>query len=330
VRARLALLSEIPRRWATAVRQWSAMNEAHRTHGWPDRNAEYFFYQTLVGAWPLSVDRALACMEKAVREAAQHTNWIQRHDEYENALRHFLKRTLADSGFLKAVEEFLAPLLGAGYLGALAQTVLKLTTPGVPDLYQGTEFWDLNLVDPDNRRPVDFARRREALEEMRQRMEADGLSALLSEWLRSPADGRIKLFVIHRILVFRRERERLFREGRYVPLVAAGSRSEQVCAFARELGAVKAVIVVPQRVLSLAEGCGGQTLGEAVWGETAVILPRVWAGQVFRNVFTEERVVARQEGGLVSLHLAELFARFPVALCESFVPSVSSRSIKGE
>jgi (1->4)-alpha-D-glucan 1-alpha-D-glucosylmutase len=99
VRARLAVLSEIPERWASAVRRWSAMNEAHREHGWPDRNAEYFFYQTLVGAWPLSVDRALACMEKAAREAAQHTNWIQRHDEYETALRQFVERTLADPGF---------------------------------------------------------------------------------------------------------------------------------------------------------------------------------------------------------------------------------------
>ncbi len=330
VRARLALLSEIPRRWATAVRRWSVMNEAHREHGWPDRNAEYFFYQTLVGAWPLSVDRALACMEKAAREAGQHTDWIQRHDEYETALGHFVERTLADPGFLKSVEEFLAPLIGAGHLNALAQTVLKLTCPGVPDLYQGTELWDLNLVDPDNRRPVDFVARRDALEEMRQRIEADGLSALLSELLQSPADGGIKLFVIHRILVFRRERERLFREGRYVPLAAAGRRSEHVCAFARALGGMKVVVVVPKRVLSFADGCGCQTLGAAVWGDTVVILPRARAGRVFRNVFTEERVVAREEDGHASLRLAELFARFPVALCEMFDPSMPSMATKGE
>jgi (1->4)-alpha-D-glucan 1-alpha-D-glucosylmutase len=269
-------------------------------------------------------------MEKAAREAAQHTDWIQCHEEYETALRHFVERTLADPGFLKSVEEFLAPLMGAGHLNALAQVVLKLSSPGVPDLYQGTELWDLNLVDPDNRRPVDFAKRRDALEEMRQRMEADGLSALLGELLQSPADGRVKLYVIQRVLAFRRDRERLFREGRYVPLAAAGSRSEQVCAFARELGGVKAVVVVPQRVLSMAEGRGCRPLGADVWGDTRVRLPWATAGQSFRNVFTEERVVARQEGGHVSLHLAELFARFPVALCESFVPSVPSTSIKGE
>ena len=330
VRARLALLSEIPGRWATAVRRWSAMNEAHRERGWPDRNVEYFFYQTLVGAWPLPVDRALACMEKAAREAGQHTDWIQRHNGYETALRHFVERTLADPGFRESLEEFLAPLMGAGHLNALAQVVLKLTTPGVPDLYQGTELWDLNLVDPDNRRPVDFSSRRDALEEMRQRIDADGLSALLSELLQSPADGRIKLFVIHRILAFRRERERLFREGRYVPLAAAGSRSEHVCAFARALGGLKVVVVVPKRVLSFADGCGCQTLGAAVWGDTVVMLPRAGAGQVFRNVFTEERVVAREEGGQASLRLAELFARFPVVLCELYDPSLPSMARKGE
>jgi (1->4)-alpha-D-glucan 1-alpha-D-glucosylmutase len=174
----------------------------------------------------------------------------------------------------------------------------------------------LSLVDPDNRRPVDFVARRDALEEMRQRIEAGGLSALLSELLQSPADGRIKLFVIHRVLNFRRERERLFREGGYVPLVAAGSRSEHVCAFARTLNGLKVVVVVPQRVLGFAGGRGCQTLGTDVWGDTESDSAVGDCGPSFRNVFTEERVVAREEDGHASLRLAELFARFPVALCE--------------
>src|SRR5262245_5744517 len=154
VRARLDLLSEIPERWAGAVHRWSVRNSRHRPGDWPDRNAEYLFYQTLVGAWPIDSDRMTAYMAKATREAKAHTSWTSPNETYEHALRAFIESSMADRAFTSDLEAFVAPLIAAGRVNSLAQTLLKLTTPGIPDIYQGNELWDLSLVDPDNRRPV--------------------------------------------------------------------------------------------------------------------------------------------------------------------------------
>ncbi len=168
VRSRLALLSEIPDEWAAAVRRWSVLNEKHHRNNLPDRNAEYLFYQTVVGAWPLPVDRAHAYMEKASREAKQHTNWTDGDAAYDDALKSFVTSALGDKEFLADLERFVAPLIEPGQINSLAQTLLKLTAPGVPDIYQGTELWDSSLVDPDNRRPVDFEKRQRLLAELTQ------------------------------------------------------------------------------------------------------------------------------------------------------------------
>lgn len=157
VRARLALLSEIPEKWAEAVRRWSESNERYRKDNLPDRNAEYLFYQTVVGAWPIDAERAAAFMEKAAREAKMHTGWERPDPDYENALKAFVEGVLSDPAFVSDLEAFVTPLIEPGRINALSQTLIKLTAPGVPDLYQGTGLWDLSLVDPDNRRPVDFA-----------------------------------------------------------------------------------------------------------------------------------------------------------------------------
>ncbi len=194
-RARLSLLSEIPEAWCEAVRNWSAMNEPYRRGGWPDRNAEYLYYQTLIGAWPLSAERAQAYMEKAVCEARQHTNWTERNEAYENALRDFIAATLASAEFKHRLEKFVAPLVEAGHINSLAQTLLKLTAPGVPDLYQGGELWDLNLVDPDNRRPVDFKLRRRLLAELK--------SLSVEEIWRRRSEGLPKLWLIRQALEVR-------------------------------------------------------------------------------------------------------------------------------
>ncbi|HUC85708.1 MAG TPA: malto-oligosyltrehalose synthase, partial [Candidatus Acidoferrales bacterium] len=159
VRARLNVLSEVPERWAQAVRRWSAMNARHRQGDFPDRNAEYLYYQTLVGAWPLPEERAQAYMEKASHEAKEHTDWTRRNPEYEAALKQFICGTLQDAGFTQDLGDFVGHIAEAAAVNSLAQTLIKLTAPGVPDIYQGCELWDLSLVDPDNRRPVDFARR---------------------------------------------------------------------------------------------------------------------------------------------------------------------------
>ncbi len=173
VRARLAVLSEIPGRFGTAVQRWSRMNNAFRmkrpgAEAMPDRNTEYLYYQTLIGAWPLPMERAQAYMLKAVREAKQQTTWVANNKEFEEALRMFIELTLSYAPFLRELQQFVTRVQDAGRVNSLVQTLLKYTAPGVPDLYQGTELWDLSLVDPDNRRPVDYALRKRLLCELKE------------------------------------------------------------------------------------------------------------------------------------------------------------------
>jgi (1->4)-alpha-D-glucan 1-alpha-D-glucosylmutase len=286
VRARLCLLSESPGPWAAAVRRWAARNERHRRGEWPDRNAEYLFYQTLVGAWPLGIERARAYMQKAAREAKLHTSWTTPNQGYEAALAAFVEGTLADPAFLADVEAFVAPLLAPSRVNALAQTLLKLSAPGVPDLYQGTELWTLTLVDPDNRGPVDYDLRRRLLRAL------EGLTP--EEILARSDEGLPKLWVVRQALALRRRCPRLFGPaGTYRALAAAGRRADHVVAFCRGEGAVTAV---PRLVLTLAND----------WQDTTLdIPPGSW-----ENALTGDRL----EGGAV--RLVDLLARFPVALLE--------------
>jgi (1->4)-alpha-D-glucan 1-alpha-D-glucosylmutase len=283
VRARLGLLSEIPEAWADAVWRWAEMNQDRR--GKVDRNTEYLFYQTLVGAWPLSADRAAAYMEKAAREAKMHTSWTRPNGEYEEALAGFVQDTLDDVEFRRDVAAFVAPLVGLGRVNPLAQTLLKIAAPGVPDFYQGTELWDLSLVDPDNRRAVDYQTRRRLLAEVK------GLSA--EQALARMDEGLPKLWLIRRALCARRGRPEAFGAGeaaRYRPLAATGARAQHVVAFAR---GSEVVAVVPR----LVGGLGGG------WEDTSLELP---PGR-WRNELTGEDVAGR-------VPMAELVARFPVAL----------------
>ncbi|HEX2222741.1 MAG TPA: malto-oligosyltrehalose synthase [Thermoanaerobaculia bacterium] len=289
VRARLYLLSEIPERWGEAVRGWYERNERHRIAGpdgpWPDRNAEYLIYQTLVGAWPLPVERAWTYMEKAVREAKAHTAWTRIQPDYEAAVKAFLEGIYEDRELLQDLEAFVAPLVEPGRINSLAQTLLKLTAPGVPDFYQGTEIWDLSLVDPDNRRPVDYELRRRLLAELKEGLSPEQILARMD-------DGLPKLWLIHRGLQLRRRRPELFGpEAGYRPLEAQGERAGHCLAFVRGDGAVT---VIPRLVL----GLGGD------WGDTVLDLP---AGR-WRDELTGEEV----DGG--SNRLADLLRRFPVGL----------------
>jgi (1->4)-alpha-D-glucan 1-alpha-D-glucosylmutase len=286
VRARLALLSEMPGRWEEAVRRWAAMNERHRRSNAPDRNTEYLLYQTLAGAWPIDGERAWTYLEKAVREAKVHTSWTERDGDYEEDLRLFVAAVMGDREFLADLEGFVAGLLQPGRINSLAQTLLKLTAPGVPDLYQGTELWTLSLVDPDNRRPVDFARRRELL--------AAAAAGPPAAWLEGMETGLPKLALIRRALDLRRRRPELFGpEGAYRPLPTRGAKARHLVAFTR---GERAVALAPRLVLGLA--------GE--WGETVVDLPR---GR-WRDLFTGAGVA----GGEVPV--GELLATFPVGLLE--------------
>ena len=291
VRARLYLLSEIPEAWEAAVRRWSDIVDHHWPTGWPDRNAEYLLFQTLVGAWPLDLERAQAYMEKASKEAKAHTSWIDPNPEYDDALRSFVAGVLGDERFQADLAQFVEALVEPGRVTALAQTLFKLTSPGVPDTYQGTELWDDSLVDPDNRRPVDYARRRALLAELEAGLPPE-------EIMRRSPEGLPKLWVTRQALHLRRRRPEAFGPGaggEYVPLAATGEKAEHVVAFARG----RSVVAVAPRLVI---GLGGQ------WGDTTVELPEA----TWRNVLTGD--TAPLVDGRVSL--GDLLARFPVALLE--------------
>jgi (1->4)-alpha-D-glucan 1-alpha-D-glucosylmutase len=284
VRGRLAILSEIPGQWDVTVRSWIEHNERHRRGDAPDRNTEYLFYQTLVGAWPIEPPRMAAYMEKAVREAKTHSSWTDPDTAYEQDLRDLVAAVMSDQAFCDSVESFVSGLVYAGRVNGLAQTLIKLTAPGVPDIYQGTEVWDLSLVDPDNRRPVDFALRRGLL------AEAEHLST--EEVLVRMDEGLPKLWLIQRVLRFRRERpDCLSPASGYLPLATRGARSDNVVAFMRGGGAIT---VAPRLVTSM----GGD------WGDTVLDLP---PGE-WQELLTAARVTGDR------VELGELMARFPVAL----------------
>ena len=253
VRARIDLLSEMPAAWADAVTRWKALNDRHRSGGIPDRNAEYLLYQTLVGAWPLSTGRAVAYMEKASKEAKAHTSWTDPSPEYDAGLARFVRTILDDPEFVREVDYFAAPLVGPGRINSLAQTAIKLTYPGVPDLYQGTELWDLSLVDPDNRRPVDY--------ELRARLLEDALHGDAAAALQRMDEGLPKLFLTQRVLALRaRDPDAFGPRSSYEALWATGPRARHVVAFTR---AGRVLTVTPRLTLTL----------EGEWRETHLALP---------------------------------------------------------
>ncbi|MDQ6648732.1 MAG: malto-oligosyltrehalose synthase [Actinomycetota bacterium] len=285
VRARLALLSEIPQRWGDAVVAWTAHNERYRAGGPLDRNTEYLLYQTLVGAWPLSPDRALAYLEKASREAKAYTTWTDPDPAYDEALAGFVTSVLDDPGFVEKLEVFVADLVRPARVGSLAQKLVQLTMPGVPDVYQGSELWDLSLVDPDNRRPVDYDRRRRLLRSLDTLGPADVLA--------QAGTGLPKLLVVSRALRLRREHPDWFGAAAgYQPLPVSGAQADRVLAFAR---GTTVATVVPRLVMGL-ERSG--------WGDTTIELA---AGR-----WRDELTGATLEGGQVRPQ--DLFADFPVSL----------------
>jgi (1->4)-alpha-D-glucan 1-alpha-D-glucosylmutase len=320
LRARINVLSEMPDEWQRQVEFWHELSKPlKRTvqdEEVPSRNREYFLYQTLVGAWPFFeaervgfVERMQQYMLKAAREAKTHTFWLDNNTEYEEALMDFTEKLLvASPEFIESFTAFQKCVAHYGIFNSLSQTVIKLTAPGVPDLYQGTELWDLSLVDPDNRRPVDYQRRRQMLERLRAASESN-IAALPGELLAARADGRIKLFVTHRTLQARRDYRELFEQGEYLPLGVTGEHAAHVLAFARRQGERLAVTIAPRLLASLV-GEDALPLGE-VWGDTAVELPPD-APPTWRNVFTDESLKATQQ-----IAVADALRRLPVALLVS-------------
>jgi (1->4)-alpha-D-glucan 1-alpha-D-glucosylmutase len=257
-------------------------------------------------------------MHKALREAKVHVSWVNPRPEYDEAVRAFIARLLDRSGpndFLDDFLPFQARVADLGIYNSLSQTVLRLAAPGVPEIYQGGELWDLSLVDPDNRRPVDFARRRAALVDLRDRSAGPGadLAGLARGLFEERRDGRIKLHVLQRGLGYRRAHPQLFLQGEYVALEIHGDRAHRVCAFARSYAEEEVVVVVPRLLAKLAGN--GPPLGDAVWGDDAVVLSAGTRGRMYRNLFTGEIVEptdARQEPR--TLRLSAVFSAFPAAL----------------
>jgi (1->4)-alpha-D-glucan 1-alpha-D-glucosylmutase len=285
IRARLAVLTETPTRMRAAFHRWSRRNRSFKTQGFPDQNTEYFLYQTLIGAWPISKDRLVAYMEKAVREAKQQTSWTHQNKEFEDALKSFIERILESAEFLSELERFVAQVLLPGRVNSLSQTLLKCVCPGVPDTYQGSELWDLRLVDPDNRGPVDYEIRRSMLAELKA-----GLA--VEEIMKRMESGLPKMWLIHQALKLRRERPQWFDErSSYASLPTDGVKSMHVIAFLR---ADSVVAIAPRWNVRLGGG----------FGSTTVQVP----DGNWRNQLTGEAV----NGGRVRVQ--SLLQRFPVAL----------------
>jgi (1->4)-alpha-D-glucan 1-alpha-D-glucosylmutase len=283
VRARISVLTEVPAQWAEAVHEWSRMNHAAWRGRSPDRHAEYLLYQTLIGAWPISVERARDYMLKACREAKVNTSWHEPNSDYEEAILGFTQRIIESREFVVALERFIAPLIQPGRINSLAQTLIKLTAPGVPDFYQGTELWDHSLVDPDNRRPVDFECRRELL----QRVAGLAGDQVVEEW----ETGLPKLWLTQRVLQLRQQHPDWFgEEALYEPVVARGFRLGHLLGYRR---GTHVLVLVPRFTLTL----GGD------WGDTTLTLPE----GTWRNLFTGADFSGDVPPG-------QVFGRFPVAL----------------
>jgi (1->4)-alpha-D-glucan 1-alpha-D-glucosylmutase len=283
VRARISILSEIPERWSEALHVWSQLNTTAWQNRLPDRHAEYLLYQTLIGAWPIDPERAWQYMLKACREAKINTSWHEPNNSYEEKIRGFVAGIFQSQEFIASLELFVAPLILPGRINGLAQTLIKMVAPGLPDFYQGTELWDLSLVDPDNRRPVDFQRRAALL----QRARRSNVAQVQADW----DSGLPKLWMTDRLLSLRRERAEDFSpRSKYQPLVAQGSHLGRLLAFRR---GENLIAVVPRFTLTL----------QGDWSDTRLPLP----SGAWRNCFS---------GVLVPREVspAELFESFPVAL----------------
>jgi (1->4)-alpha-D-glucan 1-alpha-D-glucosylmutase len=323
VRARLNVLSEIPEEWDEQVNTWSAINRGHRNdrQGFaiPDRNDEYFLYQTLVGAFPFAeheqssfVERIKDYIIKAIREAKVHTAWLRPDNEYEEACISFIEKVLdpdLSKQFLETFRPFQQKISEYGIFNSLSQTLLKAIAPGVPDFYQGTELWELSLVDPDNRRPVDFEQRRGYLSAIREQIKTDILG-LIQELLSQKTDGRIKLFLTAQVLKARTDYLSLFRDGEYLPLEIQGTHANHIIAFARRFENQTAIAIAPRFLTNLIQP-GEHPLGESVWQDTHLQLPP-GTSFTWNNVLTQQPLQAKE-----TLSISAALAHFPVALLVS-------------
>ena len=301
IRARINVISEIPGEWRERIRRWNKLNSRKKRSiggkNVPDLNDEYFLYQTLIGAFPFKdeeysefVERIKNYMIKAIREAKVHTAWLKPDNEYEEAFLSFIQEILdpgENNRFLKDFIPFQKRIAHYGIFNSLSQTLIKLTSPGVPDFYQGTELWDLNLVDPDNRRPVDFNIRQRFLSEIKVR-EKENLGGLIEELVETREDGRIKLFLIYRVLRLRNAKRSLFENGDYLPLEITGRYKDNIITFARRRKEDWAIVVAPRFLTSVIKE-NEYPLGRDVWLDTSICVPEE-APLLWKDVFSDMTV----------------------------------------
>jgi (1->4)-alpha-D-glucan 1-alpha-D-glucosylmutase len=333
-RLRISVIPELEDEWRQHVSRWVSVNRhAHTDVGGtpaPDRNDEWMFYQALVGAWPAErldvlvpasadcefVERMRRFMRKAIKEAKRHTSWLYENAEYERATDGFVQQVLSGTAarrFLSSFVPFARRLAWFGMFGSLSQLVLRLMAPGVPDIYQGSELWNLDMVDPDNRRRVDFAGRCQlltSLEPILARPDPAALARLLDQW----ADGRLKMYTMAAALRQRKSSNSTFLQGTYHPLFASHEVNEHIVAFARQGADREVVVAVPRFVATLVRESHRLPLGRDVWGYATLQMPPHLAGVELVNAFTGERLRPTTKGGLVELPLAQLFATWPVAM----------------
>lgn len=334
-RARINVLSELPREWKMHVRRWRRLNRRHRreTEGdvMPDQNDEYVFYQTLIGIWPFEpmndgayrsfCERVQRYMQKAANEAKVHTSWINPNPTYDHAVQGFVEAVLERTKTNRFLEDFIpfhARVARFGRYNSLSQLLLKLTAPGIPDFFQGTELWSLHLVDPDNRSAVDYQIRMAMVDHLRQTIEQLGWhrAQFVQSLFEQAHDGRIKLYISMLGLDCRRLQPELFQRGEYLPLEGDGSKRQHVCAFARIHDGKALVTVVPRLLAVLNPDSTQPPIGAAVWEDSCIAAPPWPRPSEFRHLFTGEIVVTESAHGRWVLPLAKVFQHCPMALLE--------------
>ena len=325
VRARINVLAEIPGELKEHLEHWSTLNAGHKQqfngHSAPDRNEEYFLYQTLLGVWPLETEAQESLLErvqdhliKATREAMVHTRWTRPNQPHEDALKSFAARILSAENreFLDDFGQFQRTVAYYGMINGLSQTLLKIAAPGVADFYQGSELWDLRLVDPDNRGPVDFQKRTAVFQQIQNAGKSkDELRDLLQNW----TDGSIKMYLMWKALCFRREHVDLFQQGEMVPLQSAGCHADHVIAFMRRTASSSVLVAVPRWVSTVRSKREGETFNFD-WCDTRVLLPpdspRQW-----KNIVAPAELRGSLSGGEPCVMAQDLFQDFPVAFLQS-------------
>ena len=332
VRSRINVLSEMPKEWQRYLSRWNRLNRSKKrlidNERAPSRNDEYLIYQTLIGAWPLEeLDsealqafhlRIEAYMLKAVREAKLHTSWINPNNAYEEALCYFIKALFEDpehNAFLTDFLPFQQRIARYGLFNSLSHTLLKLTVPGIPDIYQGAELWTFNLVDPDNRQPVDYNQRRFALQTIIRQSEAcEKLPDFARQLLEQIDNGHAKLYLTWRTLMLRSQYPQLFEHGKYVSLAAQGAKADHVCAFARLFEETEIIAVAVREFTSLMLTDNDLPIGHTIWEDTMIKAPENGCEKKYRNVFTNEEVSNKTIGDQSYFYAADILNSFSVGL----------------